>query len=96
MGLAAGRIHCGQSRKNLEVRGQDHGRYALGQSDEKDRMMDGKIKEKDRIREELTELLETYYNDSFVQLVCDYIRSTGMTQREVERVLEEMRKQKGA
>ena len=59
-------------------------------------MMDGKIKEKDRIREELTELLETYYNDSFVQLVCDYIRSTGMTQREVERVLEEMRKQKGA
>lgn len=59
-------------------------------------MMDGKIKEKDRIREELTELLETYYNGSFVHLVCDYIRSTGMTQREVERVLEAMKKQKGA
>lgn len=59
-------------------------------------MMDGKIKEKDRIREELTELLETYYNSSFAQLVCDYIRSTGMTQQEVERVLEEMRKVKGA
>ena len=64
----------------------------MGQSDEKDRMMDGIMKEKDRIREELTELLDTYYNGSFVQLVCDYIRSTGMTRQEVERVLEEMRK----
>lgn len=59
-------------------------------------MMDGKIKEKDRIREELTELLETYYNGSFVQLVCDYIRSTGMTEEEVEELLEAMKKQKGA
>ena len=64
----------------------------MGQSDEKDRMMDGIMKENDRIREELTELLDTYYNGSFVQLVCDYIRSTGMTRQEVERVLEEMRK----
>ena len=68
----------------------------MGQSDEKDRMMDGIMKEKDRIREELTELLETYYNGSFVQLVCDYIRSTGMTRQEVERVLEEIRNVKGA
>ena len=59
-------------------------------------MMDGTMKEKDRIREELTELLDTYYNGSFVQLVCDYIRSTGMTRQEVERMLEEMRKVKGA
>ena len=59
-------------------------------------MMDGTMKEKDRIREELTELLNTYYNGSFVQLVCDYIRSTEMTRQEVERVLEEMRKVKGA
>ena len=59
-------------------------------------MMDGTMKEKDRIREELTELLDTYYNGSFVQLVCDYIRSTGMTRQEVERVLEEIRNVKGA
>ena len=59
-------------------------------------MMDGIMKEKDRIREELTELLETYYNGSFVQLVCDYIRSTGMTRQEVERLLEEMKNVKGA
>ena len=59
-------------------------------------MMDGMMKKKDRIREELTELLNTYYNGSFVQLVCDYIRFTGMTPQEVERVLEEIRKVKGA
>ena len=59
-------------------------------------MMDGTMKEKDRIREELTELLDTYYNASFAQLVCDYIRFTEMTRQEVERLLEEMRKMKGA
>ena len=59
-------------------------------------MMDGTMEEKDTIREELTELLDTYYNGSFVQLVCDYIRSTGMTRQEVERVLEEIRNVKGA
>ena len=59
-------------------------------------MMDGTMKEKDRIREELTELLNAYYNGSFVRLVCDYIRSTGMTPQEVERVLEEIRKVVGA
>ena len=59
-------------------------------------MMDGTMKEKDRIREELTGLLDTYYNGSFAQLVCDYIRFTGMTRQEMERVLEEMRKVKGA
>lgn len=59
-------------------------------------MMDETMKEKDRIREELTELLNTYYNGSFTQLVCDYIRFWGMTRQEVERLLEEMRKVKGA
>lgn len=42
------------------------------------------------IKEELAILLEYYYNGSFAQLVCDYIRSTGMTRQEVERMLEEM------
>ena len=43
------------------------------------------------IKEELALLLENYYNGSFAQLVCNYIRSTGMTRQEVERVLEEIR-----
>ena len=54
------------------------------------------MESKDTIKEELTQLLNTYYNGSFVQLVCDYIRSTGMTRQEMERVLEEMRKVQGA
>ena len=48
------------------------------------------------IKEEFKELLDTYYNGSFAQLVCDCIRSTGVTPKEVELVLEEMRKMKGA
>ena len=54
------------------------------------------MESKDTIKEALTQLLNTYYNGSFVQLVCDYIRFTGMTRQEVERLLEEMRKVKGA
>ena len=54
------------------------------------------MESKEIIKEELTELLKTYYDDSFAQLVCDYIRSTEMTRQEVERLLEEMRKAKGA
>ena len=48
------------------------------------------------IKEELTELLENYYNGSFSELVGDYICRTEMTPQEVERMLEEMRKVKGA
>ena len=51
---------------------------------------------RDIIKEELAQFLENYYNGSFAQLVCDYIRSTGMTPQEVEQVLEEIRKAKGA
>ena len=54
-------------------------------------MMDGTMKEKDRIREKLTELLNTYYNGSFAQLVCDYIRSSGMTSHEIKEMLAAMR-----
>ena len=49
------------------------------------------MESKDTIKEELTQLLNTYYNGSFVQLVCDYIRSTEMTQKEVKRMLEEVK-----
>ena len=51
---------------------------------------------KELITEELTELLETHYDGSFVRLACDYIRSMGMTEEEVEELLEAMKKQKGA
>ena len=51
-------------------------------------MMDKSMKEKDRIKEELAELLDTYYNGSFPQMVCDYMRSTGMTLQEMEELLE--------
>jgi hypothetical protein len=54
------------------------------------------MESKEIIKEELTQLLEDYYNGSFSQLVCDYIRFTEMTRQEMERVLEEMRKVKGA
>ena len=47
-------------------------------------------------KEELNKLLKAYYNGSFAQLACDYIRSTEMTRQEVERLLEEIRKVKGA
>ena len=53
------------------------------------------MENREMIKIELSELLEIYYNGSFAQLVCDYIRSTEMTRQEVERLLEEIRKVKG-
>ena len=50
----------------------------------------------DIIKDELEAILEIYYKNSFAELACDYIRRTGMTRQEVERMLEEMRKAKGA
>ena len=52
------------------------------------------MENREMIKVELAELLEKYYNGSFAQMVCDYIRITGMTEQEVERVLEEIRKVK--
>ena len=54
-------------------------------------MMDKSKKEEEKIREEFTELLDTYYNGSFSQMMCDYIRSTGMTLQEVEELLKAMK-----
>ena len=47
------------------------------------------------IKEQLTELLDTYYNGSFPQMACEYIRAAGMTQEEVKELLEAMKKQGG-
>ena len=54
------------------------------------------MENREMIKIELSVLLKTYYNGSFAQLVCDYIRSTEMTRQEVEQLLEEIRKVKGA
>ena len=50
----------------------------------------------DIIKEELEGILEIYYKNSFAELACDYIRHTEMTRQEVEQMLEEIRKAKGA
>ena len=50
---------------------------------------------KDRIiKEQLTELLEEYYNGSFPQMACEYIHAMGMTKEEVEELLEANRTMK--
>ena len=54
------------------------------------------MENRETIKEELIQLLENYYNGSFAQLACDYIRSMGMTRQEMERVLEEIIMTKGA
>ena len=46
----------------------------------------------DIIEEELASILEIYYNNSFAELTCDYIRHMGITVQEMELILEEMRK----
>ena len=56
--------------------------------------MDGTMKEKNGIREQFAELLNEYYNGSFARMVCEYIRISGMSAKEVEEVLEEMKKEK--
>ena len=50
---------------------------------------------KEMIKKQLTELLEEYYNGSFPQMACEYIRATKMTKEEVEELLEVMKKQGG-
>ena len=46
---------------------------------------------KEAIKQELSEVLAKYYDGSFAQMVCEYIRATGMTEAEVDALLEEMK-----
>ena len=46
---------------------------------------------KTQIKKELSELLDQYYDGSFFRMACDYIHATGMTEEEVEALLEAMR-----
>ena len=43
------------------------------------------------IQEELSELLNQYYDGSFARMVSEYIRATGLTEAEVDALLEEMK-----
>ena len=49
---------------------------------------------KTQIKEELSELLDQYYDGSFARMACDYIHAIGMTEEEVEALLEAMCKEK--
>ena len=53
--------------------------------------MDEKIK-----KEQFFEFLEKYYDGSFAQLVHEYIRLSGISDKEVEEVKEVLKKEKGA
>lgn len=48
------------------------------------------------IKEKLAELLDTHYNGSFAQLVCEYIRLSGISAKEVEEVLEDVKRSQGS
>ena len=50
--------------------------------------------QKEMIKKELMELLNEYYNGSFPQMACEYIRAMGMTKEEVEELLEANRTMK--
>ena len=45
----------------------------------------------ENLKQLLDEFLQTYYNGSFSRMVSEYIRATGMTEAEVDALLEEMK-----
>ena len=47
--------------------------------------------DKTQTKEELSELLNQYYDGSFARMVSEYIRATGMTEEKLEALLEEMK-----
>ena len=49
------------------------------------------MQDKTKIKQELSELLNLYYDGSFARMVSEYIRTTRMTEAEVDALLEEMK-----
>ena len=43
------------------------------------------------LKKQLDEFLQIHYNGSFSRMACDYIHATGMTEKEVEALLEAMK-----
>ena len=48
-------------------------------------------KDKETIKQELSEILIKYYDGSFAKLVQDYIRATGMSEEKREALVEAMK-----
>ena len=48
-------------------------------------------KDKETIKQELSEILVKYYEGSFAKLVQDYIRTSGITKEEREALVEAMK-----
>ena len=53
--------------------------------------MQAQEKDKEPIKQELSEILVKYYDGSFARLVQEYIRISGMTEEEREALMETMR-----
>ena len=53
--------------------------------------MQAQEKDKEPIKQELSEILAKYYDGSFARLVREYIRISGMTEEEREGLMETMR-----
>ena len=53
--------------------------------------MQAQEKDKEPIKQELSEILAKYYDGSFARLVQEYIRISGMTEEEREGLMETMR-----
>ena len=49
--------------------------------------------ENKKMRELLEEFLEVHYSGSFARMVSEYIRATGMTETEVDALLEAVRRE---
>ena len=47
--------------------------------------------DKTQTKEELSELLNQYYDGSFARMVSEYIHATGMTEEKLEALLKEMK-----
>ena len=53
--------------------------------------MQAQEKDKEPIKQELSEILVRYYDGSFARLVQEYIRISGMTEEEREALVEAMK-----
>ena len=49
--------------------------------------------DKNPIKQELSELLNQYYDGSFARMVSEYIRATGMTETEREALVKAIRRE---
>ena len=53
--------------------------------------MQAQEKDKEPIKQELSEILNKYSDGSFARMVSEYIRATGLTEAEVDALWEEMK-----